>query len=91
MGSTGQPCLSLPQGLQLGYGADGDPINHNPTLEEEVRGQGLEVCQSDLLSGLVMDISEGEPIIRVRHKTYILPSDNNTLEEVVSVKVPPGH
>ena len=53
MGSTGQPYLSLPQGLQLGYGADGDRLNHDPALqlvwnmlEGEVSGQGLKVCQS---------------------------------------------
>ena len=33
MGSTGQPYLSLPQGLHLGYGADGDRLNHDPALQ----------------------------------------------------------
>ena len=58
-------------------------------LEGEVSGQGLKVCQSDLPSGLVKDISEGEPIIRVGHETCLLPSDINILEVVVSVRV--GH
>ena len=58
-------------------------------LEGEVSGQGLKVCQSDIPSGLVMDISEGEPIIRVGHETCLLPSDINILEVVVSVRV--GH
>ena len=58
-------------------------------LEGEVSGQGRKVCQSDLPSGLVKDISEGEPIIRVGHETCLLPSDINILEVVVSVRV--GH
>ena len=33
MGSTGQPYLSLPQGLQVGYGADEDRLNHDPALQ----------------------------------------------------------
>ena len=50
MGSTGQPYLSLPQGLQVGYGADEDRLNHDPALQTCMkyvgRGghEGLSIC-----------------------------------------------